>query len=190
MINIYESLENLNVSEECFNDIMGIVEELLSEDIESYSQKKKEALEKPAQDYRNKALKIGQKVAAKVKNDGYRMSKSSSNRLARALFQNPHQEKIDHLSHLQNKAKKLQIEDWRQMGHPRRENKNEKGAEKTENRRYIETYAEDRGYDSYDTDHPSYVHRAEAKGYPYNIKPKSDEQRVKDSIARHDKKNK
>ena len=30
-MNIFESLENLNVSEECFNDIMGIVEELLSE---------------------------------------------------------------------------------------------------------------------------------------------------------------
>ena len=32
-MSIFESLENLNVSEECFDDIMGIVEELLSEDI-------------------------------------------------------------------------------------------------------------------------------------------------------------
>jgi hypothetical protein len=31
-MNIFENLENLNVSEECFNDIMGIVEEILSED--------------------------------------------------------------------------------------------------------------------------------------------------------------
>ena len=30
-MNIFESLENLNVSEECFNDIMDIVEEILSE---------------------------------------------------------------------------------------------------------------------------------------------------------------
>ena len=30
-MNIYESLENLNVSEECFNDIMGIVEEIINE---------------------------------------------------------------------------------------------------------------------------------------------------------------
>ena len=30
-MSIFESLENLNVSEECFDDIMGIVEELLSE---------------------------------------------------------------------------------------------------------------------------------------------------------------
>lgn len=33
-MNIFESLESLNVSEECFNDIMGIVEEILSEDVE------------------------------------------------------------------------------------------------------------------------------------------------------------
>lgn len=31
---IFESLENLNVSEECFDDILSIVEELLSEDLE------------------------------------------------------------------------------------------------------------------------------------------------------------
>ena len=30
-MDIFESLENLNVSEECFDDIMGIVEELLNE---------------------------------------------------------------------------------------------------------------------------------------------------------------
>ena len=37
---IFESLENLNVSEECFDEIMDIVEELLSEDIYDYIQKK------------------------------------------------------------------------------------------------------------------------------------------------------
>lgn len=31
-MDIFESLENLNVSEECFNEIMGLVEELLSEE--------------------------------------------------------------------------------------------------------------------------------------------------------------
>lgn len=36
-MNIFESLENLNVSEECFDEIMGLVEELLNEDnIEKY----------------------------------------------------------------------------------------------------------------------------------------------------------
>jgi hypothetical protein len=33
MESIFESLENLNVSEECFNDIVGIVEEYLGENI-------------------------------------------------------------------------------------------------------------------------------------------------------------
>ena len=39
-MNIFESLENLPVSEECFDDIMGIVEELLNEDLHHYIQKK------------------------------------------------------------------------------------------------------------------------------------------------------
>ena len=30
-MNIFENLENLNVSEECFNDIIGIVEEIINE---------------------------------------------------------------------------------------------------------------------------------------------------------------
>ena len=33
MMSIFESLENLNVSEECFDDIMGIIEELLNEKV-------------------------------------------------------------------------------------------------------------------------------------------------------------
>lgn len=32
-MNIFESLESLNVSEKCFNDIISIIEELLSEDV-------------------------------------------------------------------------------------------------------------------------------------------------------------
>lgn len=42
-MNIYESLENLQVSEECFNDIMGIVEEILSESEYSVTDVKKKA---------------------------------------------------------------------------------------------------------------------------------------------------
>ena len=34
-MDIFESLENLNVSEECFDEIMGIVEDMLSEHIAS-----------------------------------------------------------------------------------------------------------------------------------------------------------
>ena len=32
-MDVFESLENLNVSEECFDSIMGIVEEIISENI-------------------------------------------------------------------------------------------------------------------------------------------------------------
>ena len=46
-MSIFESLENLNVSEECFEDIMGIVEELLNEGINS--------LEKRIEDKHGKA---------------------------------------------------------------------------------------------------------------------------------------
>ena len=43
-MNIYESLENLQVSEECFNDIMGTVEEILNENVvdDYYSKKLKD----------------------------------------------------------------------------------------------------------------------------------------------------
>ena len=40
-MDIFESLENLNVSEECFDEIMGLVEGILSEDLPNYIKKKK-----------------------------------------------------------------------------------------------------------------------------------------------------
>ena len=41
-MNIYENLENLNVSEECFNDIMGIVEATINERNKENKEKKNE----------------------------------------------------------------------------------------------------------------------------------------------------
>lgn len=56
-MDIFESLENLNVSEECFNDIMGIVEDLLSTINKSNkSAKEKETLKKKAEDNQEKEL--------------------------------------------------------------------------------------------------------------------------------------
>ena len=50
-MDIFESLENLNVSEECFDDIMGIVEGILGAiDKSNYSPEKKEQLKKKALD--------------------------------------------------------------------------------------------------------------------------------------------
>jgi hypothetical protein len=48
-MDIFESLENLEVSEECFNNIMDIVEEILSEDIHS-------AIDTYADDYKKGRL--------------------------------------------------------------------------------------------------------------------------------------
>ena len=39
-MDIFESLENLNVSEECFDEIMDMVEQLLAEDLEATAEKK------------------------------------------------------------------------------------------------------------------------------------------------------
>ena len=39
-MNIFESLENLNVSEKCFEDILRVIENLLNEDIETLIKKK------------------------------------------------------------------------------------------------------------------------------------------------------
>lgn len=60
-MDIFESLENLNVSEECFDEIMGLVEELINEDILSaihkYKTKQdKDKLMKRALDNQNKEL--------------------------------------------------------------------------------------------------------------------------------------
>ena len=58
-MDIFESLENLNVSEECFEEIMDMVEELLSEDI--YHTIDKHAPEKDKQRLMNKAYDNQQK---------------------------------------------------------------------------------------------------------------------------------
>ena len=58
-MDIFESLENLNVSEECFDDIISIVEELLSEDV--YSAIDKYAPEKDKERLRTKAENVEKK---------------------------------------------------------------------------------------------------------------------------------
>jgi hypothetical protein len=62
-MSIFESLENLNVSEECFDDIMDIVEELLSEDIskEEYNRIK---------DKRQVRMELEKRAADKLENRG------------------------------------------------------------------------------------------------------------------------
>ena len=52
-MDIFESLENLQISEECFNDIVGIIEAILDEDYDSYKDQKTE--EGSSQAYRDLA---------------------------------------------------------------------------------------------------------------------------------------
>ena len=55
-MNIFESLENLNVSEECFNDIMGIVEEIINEISDDKAQQPWRRKEEIAKKKREKAI--------------------------------------------------------------------------------------------------------------------------------------
>ena len=53
-MNIYESLENLNVSEECFDEIMGIVEEIINEVSDEWKQACKDSARSKSEYFRRK----------------------------------------------------------------------------------------------------------------------------------------
>ena len=64
-MSIFESLENLNVSEECFDDIMGIVEEILDETLAQYIVKKhgKPEYDEKTGEPKNKAAELFKKAS-------------------------------------------------------------------------------------------------------------------------------
>lgn len=65
-MDIFENLENLEISEECFNDIMGIVEEIIDEEIIDYIKKVHGDSEK-GKELTNKALSnIGTEVTSAI----------------------------------------------------------------------------------------------------------------------------
>lgn len=53
-MNIYESLENLQVSEECFNDIMGIVEDIINEVSDEWKQACKDSAREKSEYFKRK----------------------------------------------------------------------------------------------------------------------------------------
>lgn len=126
---------------------------------------------------------------SELKNKFKKLGKEDAEMVSAAFNSKKDQEKLEKLGSLRRKAQDVKMKDWQQMGNPRRKTKNEIGAEKTEARRYGETYREDKGYDRVDTDEPIPYHIGDSKGYPHYEEPKSDKQRIKDSIARHEKKN-
>ena len=74
-MNIFESLENLNVSEECFDEIMGIVEEIINEvSVGNLSQKATKSLEK-AKVANQEAIKNFKKEQKKEQPDELKLSR-------------------------------------------------------------------------------------------------------------------
>ena len=85
-MNIFESLENLNVSEECFDEIMGIVEDILSEGnhlrhVVKRAEKAGKLSSDKAKELEEKAMRVkGTNDIYKVnRDDGSTVSKLSSN---------------------------------------------------------------------------------------------------------------
>ena len=71
-MNIFESLENLNVSEECFDDVLRIVEEYISEIYDSTvasMYKKRKEIEKKADNKADYADTVGQTVLSRAKKE-------------------------------------------------------------------------------------------------------------------------
>ncbi len=71
-MNIFESLENLNVSEECFDDIIGIVEEYINEVSDSTvasMYKKRREIEKKADNKADYADTVGQTILSSAKKE-------------------------------------------------------------------------------------------------------------------------
>ena len=69
-MDIFESLENLNVSEECFNDIIDTIKKLIGEDLETQAEKK---YGPHSQKYR-KAVRLGDEAADQADREGKDLS--------------------------------------------------------------------------------------------------------------------
>ena len=162
-MDIFESLENLNVSEECFGDIIRIVEDIVSEDIKSAIVKK----------YGEPKYNKGHWRHYHDMPNGYwdagdfriPRKNSKSAQLMHKVEKIQRDEQIDSDS---RSGQGYHIYGSSQMNNKRNETKQSKGEKRTEARR-------------------DWFKRSRASGrYPGEYK--SDEQRIEDSIARHNKK--
>ena len=86
-MNIFEELENLNVSEECFNDIMDIVEEIINEvSVNKWRESAKNSTplraEKVKENPENKENEVRLKRAKDIVSN-FKNSKKSANRLVK-----------------------------------------------------------------------------------------------------------
>ena len=161
-----------------------VLEELIGEDTLSNLEKQKEPIYKRAHKNALRNLK------GKPELETYKRLRNSKNSEDRESMKGIGASKRDFenlmkINSLQQKAKNAQGEAQKQMGYPNRKTKNEIGDKKTEERRY-DTYYPQATVISDGPEVP--YHKGEMKGYPHYEEPKSDKQRVKDSIARHEKK--
>ena len=90
-MSIFEDLENLNVSEECFDDIMSLVEELLSEDIHS-------AIDTYAKTDKKGRDALHKKARINKDNAEYEDDERRTNRLPNPLHPDPEKEHEESLS--------------------------------------------------------------------------------------------
>ena len=164
MENIFESLENLNVSEECFNDIMGIVEELLSENIRDaiIAKHGEPTYTSKGQYPKNKSAKLIYKAAQARKEDIKNTVKGKWGNPYRDLTN----DEWDNYFKLQRK--RYQMRSFDKLG---------KGMDPYKNQ-----YSGDKNVEEYNPSHRFH------SGALHNEKPKSAQQRIKDSIARHNSK--
>ena len=170
----YLRTKKKEVAEALVSDIIDVVEELLSEDTVSYIKKKVEPLVKQGlEDVRGKLSSENQKKLDDGKNIDKELIASMSDKVGK---------EIQKYNELKKKAQDARMKGSDLQSH--KSTKAEKGAEKTEERRWGEKNIDYSGLG----DHIVGYHKGSAKGYPHNVTPKSDEQRVKDSIERHDKK--
>ena len=175
-MSIFEDLENLDVSEECFDDIMGIVE-----DIVSTARKNLE----DAKNKEDKYVKRVQKVVDAKKENGTLPDEKFGDKVLNKLLDGKYRKNVEKAERLVKKAEGLPKS-------TERPTKNEIGAEKTVSKNYPKVTKVRPEYNvEWGGDYPTYTTRIDKKtGDEVTLVPKSDKQRVKDSIARHNKKNK
>ena len=174
-MNIFESLENLNVSEECFNDIIGIVEDLLSEDVDDI----KKRIEK----------KYGK---AKGYLDSYYDTRNKSAKLIDKLdlAREREEEKAAERANYKKLRVSPKIDDW--IDNSKTVDRVAKGQGKEKSKLIIKRYSRNKG--SFYPSSNKYILRGDNQQFT-GSKPPSDtlgsyKKAEEKSIARHNNKNK
>lgn len=195
-MNIFENLEQLNVSEECFNEIIGIVEELLSESLyEIIAKKRVEARdsgnEKEYEKWNDKYQKFRQTEIDKANQKAEEGAKKGSV-IPYTSYNKPETKKYFpkglRAEGSYAEPDRVQHDLLHREGYQRPSTKNEAGEIKTDKRRYKKVTTT-----HYLDEEPMYQSQHdELKAYDKGFHPveKSQEQRTKERLEKRKKKNK